>query len=144
MNKLSDKIKLILREEKYKQIITFAVIGLINTLVDIAVSFILNGFFGVYYVICQISGYSAGTLNSFFLNRFFTFKAKDSKSLPQFIKFVLLNLVSLGVTLVALHILINELFFNFYISKIFVTLLSLSINFIGSKFWVFKKTTSHI
>jgi putative flippase GtrA len=141
VDNLTNKIKLILANEKCVQIIKFTAVGILNTLIDISVAFALKGFFGIYYIICQIVGYTSGTLNSFFLNKFFTFKRNGAgqNSLLQFTRFIAINLVSLGATLVILKLLIDVLLINFYISKVIVTILSLSINFIGSKFWVFKK-----
>ena len=139
MNNLTNKIKTLLTHEKHLEVFKFAAIGILNTLVDVSVSFALNGFFGIYYALCQIVGYSAGTLNSFFLNKFFTFKSRGvgQNSYRQLLRFIVINLISLGATLLALRLLIDVLFINFYISKAIVTFLSLFINFVGSKFWVF-------
>lgn len=146
MNNITQKIKLIVRNEKYFEVFKFTMVGILNTLIDISVSFILNGFFGIYPVICHVIGYSCGTLNSFFLNKFFTFKntGNTQKSLLQFARFILINLISLSVTSFALKLLMEELLINFYFSKVLVTLLSLSLNFVGSKFWVFKKNTDKL
>jgi putative flippase GtrA len=141
VNNFIIRIKLILSNENHLEIFKFLAVGVLNTLVDISVAFVLNGFFGIYYVICQIAGYSTGTLNSFFLNKFFTFKNKGNKhnSLQQFLRFIVINLISLGATLLALRMLMDVFLLNFYISKVIVTFLSLFINYIGSKFWVFRK-----
>ena len=141
LNNFIVRIKLILTSEEHLEVFKFLAVGLLNTLVDISVSFVMNGFFGIYYAICQIVGYSAGTLNSFFLNKFFTFKNRgnEQNSLQQFVRFIVINLISLGTTLLALRLLMDVFLFNFYISKVIITFLSLFINFIGSKFWVFRK-----
>lgn len=140
MDNLVNKLKTILIKEKHLEVFKFAAVGILNTLVDVSVSFVLSGFFGIYYAICQVAGYSAGTLNSFFLNKFFTFKSRGIGQNPfqQLSRFIVINLISLGTTLLALKLLIDVLFINFYISKAIVTFLSLAINFAGSKFWVFK------
>jgi putative flippase GtrA len=140
VNNITHKIKLILKSEKYLEVLKFTMVGILNTLVDISVSFILNGFFGIAPVICHVVGYSCGTLNSFFLNKFYTFKSSGNtqKSFLQFARFIIINLISLSVTSMALKLLMEVLLIDFYFSKVLVTFLSLSLNFVGSKFWVFR------
>jgi len=126
---------------KYVQLIRFGIVGVINTGVDFAVFTLLNAAFGVEPLICQIVGYSAGIANSFVMNKLWTFESKKSNISTQFqlFKFVLINLVSLGLSLLGLKILNGYFEINIYIAKVIVTVLAQIVNYLGYKVWVFRQ-----
>jgi len=83
-------------------------------------------------------GYSAGTLNSFIWNKFWTFNAKEQTA-GQFWRFLLLNLSCLLFSSASLFLFTDYLNWPYlpvwFITMAIVTLL----NYGFSKFWVFKK-----
>lgn len=126
--------------DKYKVVLKFGIVGVINTAVDFII-FSLLSVLGVHYTISQIAGYSGGTLNSFILNKFWTFEAGENKkkSTQEILQFVLVNMLSLVITEVGLSVLINNFSFNIYIAKICVIVLAQAVNYFSYKFWVFRK-----
>ena len=125
---------------KYKHLIRFVVVGCLNTLVDFGVYSILTGAFGIYYAIAQVVSYSSGTLNSYIFNKFWTFDDTKSKkkTTHEMVQFIVINLISLSVSLLGLKILKNDFQMNNYIAKVIVTVIAQVVNFCGYKFWVFK------
>ena len=123
----------------YKKIIIYYIIGIINTLVDFAV------YSGVFFlthmpVPSQATGYVSGILCSFCLNRGITFRAeKGGSPLLQFVRFILVNLVSLGISLGSIHLLTDCLGINGYLAKIPISFVTSLINYFGYKFLVFKR-----
>lgn len=79
-----DKIK------KYVDITTikFLIVGVINTIVGTGLMFILYNIFSVNYWISSASNYVVGSIVSYFLNKYFTFRNKE-KSWKQIGLFVL-------------------------------------------------------
>lgn len=126
--------------EKYKSIIKFGIVGCINTGVDFITFTLLFSMFGIDKLVCQVGGYSMGIINSFVLNKLWTFNDKKEKTntAAQFIKFVVTNMISLGVSLVGLNILSNKLYINVYVSKIIVTLFLQVFNYFVYKVFIFK------
>ncbi len=122
-----------------RSLFRFSSVGCLNTAVDFIVFTILKEIFDVNYVWCQIAGYSAGILNSFIFNKVWTFESKTPQihTFMQFIKFLLVNLVSLGVSVIGLKILSQNGHINVYIAKIIVTIAAQAINYSGYRFWVF-------
>ncbi|MGK0467689.1 MAG: putative flippase GtrA [Clostridium sp.] len=114
-------------------------VGCINTGVDFVTFFILFSFFSIDKLICQVFGYSVGIINSFIMNKIFTFKEKDRDGsiANQSIRFILVNSVSLGISVIALGILNDNLFINVYMSKVIITVIAQGINYFGYKLWVF-------
>ena len=70
-----EHINTLINNKKFKPIIRFGCVGGLNTIVDFGVFILLNSLFGVNYVVSQILSYSSGTLNSYFLNKFWKFPA---------------------------------------------------------------------
>jgi len=126
--------------KKYKRLIRFSIVGVINTAVDFMIFILLNKFIGVYYLFSQIAGYTGGIINSFILNKIWTFDNKNitKKTPQQLAQFILINLVSLSVSLIGMKMFVSSLSISVIISKVMVTVLSQVINYMGYKFWVFK------
>jgi len=79
--------------------IRFALVGLSNTLVDIAVFTALVAGFATPAVLANVFSYTAGTINSFVLNRNWTFRSADGSCWGgQFVRFASVNLAALGLS----------------------------------------------
>lgn len=131
--------------EKYKSVFRFMAVGCLNTSVDFLTFTMMHSLFGVDKLICQITGYSAGVINSFILNKLWTFENKGSNlnTAFQVVRFAAINLISLGISLIGLKY-INEYFgVNIYVSKLIVTGIAQAVNYFGYKFWVFNSKCSY-
>lgn len=132
--------------KKHKSILKFAIVGCINTGMDFITFTFLLSVFGINKLLCQVGGYSMGVINSFVLNKLWTFNDKKEKTntVAQFVKFVITNIISLGISLVGLNILSNKLCINVYVSKIIVTLFLQIFNYVVYKLFIFKGKDSRV
>ncbi|HEX7055655.1 MAG TPA: GtrA family protein [Bacilli bacterium] len=121
-----------------KRFIKFNVVGILNTLVDFALFFLLNKL-GVTPGVAQACSYTGGLVNSFLLNKSWTFKHNEQISAKQILLFVGVNVTSLGLSLIVLHLFISLLGWPVSISKILVTGFTMVINYAGYKKLVFSK-----
>ncbi|MGG0461811.1 GtrA family protein [Priestia aryabhattai] len=121
---------------KWLPLIKFALVGVVNTLIDFAVYALLTTI-GVNYILAQWISYSAGILNSYVMNRKWTFKKKEKSSKREVISFVIVNLITLSLTSFLLTVLYNKWGIPLLISKLLITIVSVGINFIGTKLLVF-------
>ena len=135
--------------EKYKRGLwhfgKFIVVGIINFIVDYGILYVLTVFAGMLTAPANMISYSCGVVNSFLLNRYWTFKIKHSFFSTHFVKFVFVNLVSLGVNTLAVWILVDLYMFNTglfgmenFWAKLIATVFSFTVNFAGNKLLVFK------
>lgn len=131
--------KTFIEEKKYIRIMRFCITGGINTAVDF-ITFSIMIYFGVYYAFAQAVGYSLGTLNSYLLNKFWTFNDSKSgkKTSSEMIQFIAINVISFLATLLCLKLLKENLGVNIYLAKVFAIIVAQTINFMGYKLWVFK------
>ncbi|MGC9930811.1 GtrA family protein [Priestia aryabhattai] len=121
---------------KWLSFIKFALVGVVNTLIDFVVYALLTTI-GVNYILAQWLSYSAGILNSYVMNRKWTFKKKEKSSKREVISFVVVNLITLSLTSFLLTVLYNKWGIPLLISKLLITIVSVGINFIGTELFVF-------
>jgi len=129
----------LLNNKRLKPIIRFGCVGCLNTLVDFGVFTLINSFFGINYIVSQILSYSSGTLNSYILNKYWTFNdtKTSKKTAKEIVQFIVVNSASLGVSLISLSILMNDSSMNSSFAKIISMVLAQVVNFLGYRFWVF-------
>lgn len=134
------------------QFFKFALVGVINTSVDFGVLnlliFATGHSSGIYYSIFKGLSFTAAVINSYFWNRFWTFKDRKEKDpAAQFGKFILISVVGFGINVGVASLIVNVLGPQFGISpKIWANvgaLLAIAVswvwNFSGYKFWAFRK-----
>lgn len=126
--------------EKYKIILRFLIVGSINTGVDFLGFMTLYSLLGFEKLLCQLVAFGLGIINSFLLNKLWIFENKSTKfdTANQIIKFIAINAVSLGASILVLKALSDGAGLNIYASKVIATCVSLVSNYIGYKLWVFK------
>lgn len=118
--------------------IKFGMVGVINTLVNWIIFFILNAL-GMYYILANIIAYILGTINSYLWNTLWVFKYKDKASTETTIKFIILNLIGLGLNTGILYVLVDLCNLNKFIGLVITTAIVMIINYIVNKLWVFSK-----
>lgn len=80
------------------QFVKFNIVGVLNTLVDFLVFQALNLLLGWTYL-AQVVGYCCGIVNSYAWNSNWTFRDTRTRSAREIALFLIVNLVSLGVSL---------------------------------------------
>ena len=123
------------------QFLRFCTVGLSNTAVDFTTFFLLN-LAGVPYILAQMISYSAGVVNSFLINRKWTFRVKDRTNIYEITRFMIVNGFSLLSSSGLLFIMYHVGHIELWPSKLAATGISVFLNFIGSRIWVFSKNRS--
>ncbi len=132
------KAKILALIERYGDILRFGCVGVANTAVDFVV-FTLLTFAGVNEGLAQGVAYSCGVVNSFLLNKFWTFRSRKTNAAAELLKFLPVNAVSMGVTVVGIGWLTKSLGLNVFVAKLIITVFAQFINYFGYKLWVFRK-----
>jgi glycosyltransferase involved in cell wall biosynthesis len=126
---------------KRKQVTKFIITGFINTAIDLIVYVALTRltiFFATYFVIAKIISFAFGTVNSLFLNHYWTFGNKEPITLSEGIKFYTVVLSGLIINAGSMFILVDTLGLYDIAALFIATVLTFVWNFIWSKKWVFK------
>jgi putative flippase GtrA len=124
--------------EGIRQAIKYGIVGIGNTLVTAAVIWVMMKLLGCPDVLSNITGYVAGLLNSFILNKQWTFKSSDSwtgSAIRFGMVFGVCYLLQLGLLLYLNRRLSIDPYYNQLIAMVFYT----AINFLMNKFYTFKE-----
>ena len=117
----------------------FVLVGLLNTSIHYLVFFLLYKYAGIHYLAASFIGYSAGLVNSFFINKKWTFQYVQKSRWPEFIKFLLVNVAALFINIALLETFVTLFRIIPEISQIIAIGGSTVVNFLGNKFWTFAK-----
>lgn len=120
-----------------RQFIKFNLVGLLNTALDFTV-FALLTWLGAFYIVAQCISYGLGMLNSYTLNKYWTFAQKGRLEPKQAFRFTVLNLSSLLLSLILLALFRDQWEMTLLLAKLLTTVATTLVNFVGSKLWVFR------
>jgi len=126
-----------------KQFVKFALVGFSNVAVDFSIYFLLTretDLFSKHLLSANILGFVAATGNSFYWNKFWTFRDHNKNYHTQYTKFLI---VSTGGLLIAQLIFVTGVhyfkLFDFLVKCLAVVIVTFW-NFALNKWWTFKKT----
>ena len=141
--------------KKYKIILQggrFVLVGTFNTFVDWGVLSLLMGLSGIYagwgYSIFKGISFTVAVVNSYFWNKFWTFGKRETKEAgKEFAQFFLVSIVGFLINVGMASLVVNVVGVQFgWSEKIWAlfgaflaTLTAMTWNFLGYKFFVFKK-----
>lgn len=120
------------------QFLKFSLIGLLNTSLHYFVFLALYRLFSVHYLVASTIGYSVGLLNSFVLNRKWTFKSKENGVSGELFRFLIVNLCALMVNLFVLKGCTLFAGIRPEVGQIAAICFSVVVNFFGNKLWTFR------
>lgn len=133
------EIKNRLFSHKISELFRFGSVGVINTLMDFTVFSIMVYTLSVNIAVSQAVGYGCGVVNSFIMNKSWTFKAGQQKNTTlQFAAFLVINAISLGISSLLIGFFVNHTSISVLMAKLIVTLITQTINYVGYKMVVFK------
>lgn len=124
--------------EAIKQAVKYGIVGVSNTLITAVVIWVMMKIFGCSSILSNVVGYSAGVVNSFILNKQWTFKSSAgwlSSAVRFGIVFGICYLMQLGVLIYLNKYLAIDPYYNQLIAMVFYTV----INFLMNKFYTFKE-----
>jgi putative flippase GtrA len=132
------------------QFIKFLCVGLINTGVDFGVlnllMFLTGITVGVGYSFFKAISFTVAVINSYFLNKRWTFRREGKMEKKEFTKFLIISLIAFGINVSTASLLVNLIgpignissYLWANISALAATAFTTLINFFGYKYFVFK------
>ncbi len=156
-SKLITLRKITLTKKNIKQIIQFAIVGVIGTIINLFVLYLLTVRFNVYYLISASFAFLIALTNNFILNKIWTFKEKfQEETMNKYAIYTVISLIALGINLLVLYILVEyiDLWSIFHpilslnlissfpirlmLSQIVAILFGFAINFLGNRLYTFR------
>lgn len=137
-----------------KQAIKFVLVGTLNTIVDLGVLnlliFISGVASGLGYTAFKGVSFILAVINSYFFNKFWTFKSRGGAAKREFVQFFVVSVIGFGINVGVASLVVNiigvklgiapKIWAN--IGAVCATLAAMTWNFLGYKFIVFKNAES--
>ncbi|UOQ86822.1 GtrA family protein [Gracilibacillus salinarum] len=128
-----------------KEIISYILFGIMTTLVNLTVYVLLTSVFAWHYQVATVTAWIAAVLFAYFTNKSYVFKAKYSNIFLMFKSFgvfVFYRVLSLLVDLFVMYVLIEIFYINDLVTKIIANIIVVMFNYLTSKWFVFKESSS--
>ncbi|QYR21472.1 GtrA family protein [Paenibacillus sp. sptzw28] len=117
-------------------LLKFCFVGALNTGVDLIVFMLLTAG-GVMYMPAQYISYGAGICNSYLLNSSWTFRGTGKRNRREISRYIAVSLLSLAVASIILELLHEHTRLTLFVCKLIATAGSVTVNYAGSRYWVF-------
>lgn len=122
-----------------KQVFKFAIVGVINTIIDFGLLNLLVVVFGWPVIWANTLSFSAAVANSFFMNKYWTFDERVGKMHMQFGGFIIVALVGLGLSDFLVYYFNETIGLHYNWAKFISIFIVFAWNFLASKYLIFKK-----
>jgi putative flippase GtrA len=119
------------------QLFKFGVVGATGYVVNIAVFALLTQALDVHHIPAAVGAFCIAVTNNFLWNRHWTFEATEGHAGFQAARFFTVSVAALGVNLVVLALLVDEIGVAEVPSQAIAVAFAMPINFIGNKLWTF-------
>jgi len=118
--------------------IKYSIVGVLGTAVDIGSLFVFVDYFGLGVILGSSLSFILAVVNNFILNKIWTFENKSKNYRKLFIKFLIVSLVGLILTLLSMQILVFGFGIWYILAKAMTSIIVMAWNFLANKFWTFK------
>lgn len=115
----------------------YCIVGAIGTSVDFLVFIFLAHVAGWHYAPATLIAFLVAAIHNFFLNKIWTFQNTSDNYRKLWIKFFLVSITGLLLTLFLMYVFIDLLLFPDSLSKILASGVAVFWNFLANKFWTF-------
>ena len=128
---------------KYKEVIRYLVVGGLTTVVSLGTYYLcvftfLNPSIAIQLQTANVISWIAAVTFAYFTNRKFVFESKNSKVFREAVSFYLSRVGTLLVEMIFMWVFVTRLGLNDKLMKILVQILIIILNYIFSKFLVFR------
>lgn len=125
---------------QYREIIDYIFFGGLTTLVNIVVFFIFDTILGWPYLVANAIAIILSILFAYITNKLYVFKTSTNElreNIYEFIKFVGFRLLSGLADMTSMWILVDLIFIDTNIAKLFTQFIVVVLNYVFSKFFIF-------
>lgn len=127
---------------KYRDLVPYTIFGIFTTIINIAVYALLYNYLGVSNVLSTIIAWITAVIYAFVTNKLYVFGSKSWERrvvLSEFNKFFAVRGGTGIFEVVFMYIFVDIFNFNGLIMKLIVNVVVVIINYLASRFMIFKK-----
>lgn len=124
-----------------KELILYGIFGALSTILDIGLFWFFANIVNLHYLIANAIAWVLAVIFSFLANKYFVFKSKSFRKevwVKEAAEFFGARGLACGVDMGGMYILVSFLGINKNYAKLIVTFIVIIINYVLSKYWIFK------
>lgn len=126
------------RPHNWLQLVRFGAVGAAGYVVNLAVFALCVHAFGIDYRVSAVIAWVVSVLNNFWLNRHWTFRAKQAHFAHQGVRFFAVSLVAFGFSELVLIGLVSGAGLSKVMAQAIAIAAMMPLNFVGQKLWSFR------
>lgn len=97
----------------------FCIVGTPGMIIDFGTTWVLKEKVKINKYIANSTGFMLAATSIYLLNRFWTFQSENSHIATEYISFMVISIIGLGINNFVLFLLTEKMKLNFYLSKLF-------------------------
>ena len=135
-----NRIVMLLR--KHRELVSYVFWGVMTTIVNYVVYFLLTEGLQVYYLTGNVIAWAISVLFAYFVNKLYVFQSRDwawRVALRELWQMVASRLFSLGLEMAIMWFFVDTMHFNHLIVKLAANVVVVIVNYVLSKFIIFRK-----
>lgn len=122
----------------FRQFFKYCLVGVSGTLIDLAALYALVEYAKFPVIPATVISFLLAVTNNFIWNKVWTFKSKSKNIRKLYIKFFIVSVFGLGLTVSSMYLLVNLAGIWYMFAKAITSGIVLIWNFLANKFWTFK------
>lgn len=104
-------------------------VGLSGMVIDFGVTFLLKERLRVHKYLSNATGFLLAASNNFYWNKIWTFEDANTEITQQYLSFVIVSVIGLGINTLVLMVLDKKTQLNFYLAKVVAIMVVVLWNF---------------
>jgi putative flippase GtrA len=126
-----------------RQFAKYGIVGVLNTVIGFGLYVIFVKLGGIHYLLASALGYAIGAINSYMLNRHWTFRAGHISHLSSAPRFALVQGFAIAGNLGLLYLFVHVAGVEKIAAQAVATVIVLSITFVVNRLWSFAHRGEH-
>jgi len=122
----------------FRPFLKYCIVGAIGTFIDLFSLYVFVEYFLIPVIPATVLSFLMAVINNFVFNKIWTFENKSKNYRKLYIKFLIVSIVGLVLTVVSVYVMVNIIAIWYMFAKAFASLIVLTWNFLANKMWTFR------
>ena len=120
------------------KLLKFGIVGCSGMIIDFGTTYLCKEILKINKFISNGIGFILAATSNYFLNRNWTFNSQSEDIGTQYVQFMIVSAIGIGINSIVLYILNEKLKWNFYFSKLIAIAITTIWNFFANLLFTFK------
>lgn len=122
----------------FSKLLKFGIVGCSGMIIDFGTTYLCKEILKINKFLSNGIGFVLAATSNYFLNRNWTFNSQSEDIGTQYVQFMIVSTIGLGINSLVLYLLNEKLKWNFYFSKLIAIAITTIWNFFANLLFTFK------